>query len=116
MITLVIVSVGLSIALIFINKIFSPTGPSLEKVSPFECGFSSFYQTRSPFNIYYYLVGLLFLIFDLEILLIYPFALSTTTYGFFIFNLFLFFLTIGFIYELGKGVLKFTNRNDQLHK
>lgn len=109
MTTLVIVAVWISIALIFLNRILSHTSPSLEKVSPFECGFSSFYQTRSPFNIYYYLIGLLFLIFDIEILLIYPFALFTTTYGFYIFNLFLFFLTIGFIYEYGKGVLKFTN-------
>lgn len=105
--TLVIVAVGISVALVLVNRIFSQSSPSLEKVSPFECGFSSFYQTRSPFNIYYYLIGLLFLIFDIEILLIYPFALSTTTYGFYIFNLFLFYLTIGFIYEYGKGVLKF---------
>nr|YP_007475007.1 NADH dehydrogenase subunit 3 [Pneumocystis murina]AFR90417.1 NADH dehydrogenase subunit 3 [Pneumocystis murina] len=111
MTTLVIVALGISLSLVFLNRIFSPTRPSLEKVSPFECGFSSFHQTRNPFNIYYYLIGLLFLVFDLEILLIYPFALSTTSYGFYIFNLFLFFLTIGFIYEYGKGVLKF--KNDQ---
>lgn len=112
MITLVIVAVGISIALVLLNIIFSKTSPSLDKASPFECGFSSFHQTRNPFNIYYYLIGLLFLIFDLEILLIYPFALSTTTYGFYIFNLFLFFLAIGFIYEFCKGVLKFKT-NDQ---
>lgn len=110
---LVIVAVGISVALVLLNRIFSTHSPSLEKVSPFECGFSSFYQTRSPFNIYYYLIGLLFLIFDIEILLIYPFALFTTTYGFYIFNLFLFCLIIGFIYEYGKGVLKFNKTNVQ---
>nr|YP_009186395.1 NADH dehydrogenase subunit 3 [Pneumocystis carinii]ACZ82948.1 NADH dehydrogenase subunit 3 [Pneumocystis carinii]AFR90433.1 NADH dehydrogenase subunit 3 [Pneumocystis carinii] len=104
---LVIVTVAISLSLIILNVLLAKTSPTLEKVSPFECGFSSFHQTRSPFNIYYYLIGLLFLIFDLEILLIYPYALFTTTYGFYIFNIFLIFLTIGFIYEFGKGVLKF---------
>nr|QTK22385.1 NADH dehydrogenase subunit 3 [Pneumocystis sp. 'ludovicianus'] len=104
---LVIIVVLISLLLILLNVIFAKTSPVLEKVSPFECGFSSFYQTRSPFDVYYYLVGLLFLIFDLEILLIYPFALSPTKYGFYILNIFIIFLTLGFIYELGKGVLKF---------
>lgn len=108
---LIIVVIIVSIALLLLNIIFVKTSPTLEKVSPFECGFSSFSQTRSPLDIHYYLVGLLFLIFDLEILLIYPFALSSTSYGFYILNIFLLLLTIGFIYELGKGVLKFNLKN-----
>nr|QNR01249.1 NADH dehydrogenase subunit 3 [Pneumocystis jirovecii]QVV24896.1 NADH dehydrogenase subunit 3 [Pneumocystis jirovecii]QVV24911.1 NADH dehydrogenase subunit 3 [Pneumocystis jirovecii]QVV24926.1 NADH dehydrogenase subunit 3 [Pneumocystis jirovecii] len=97
----------LSLLLVLINKFFAMTSPSLHKVAPFECGFSSFSQTRNPFDINFYIVGLLFLIFDLEILLIYPFALSFSIYGFYILMIFLILLTIGFVYELAKGVIKF---------
>nr|QTK22329.1 NADH dehydrogenase subunit 3 [Pneumocystis sp. 'macacae'] len=97
----------LSIIMVLLNKLFAKTSPTLEKIAPFECGFSSFSQTRNPFDINYYLIGLLFLIFDLEILLIFPFALSSTIYGFYILILFLLLLTIGFVFELGKGVIKF---------
>nr|YP_010248561.1 NADH dehydrogenase subunit 3 [Pneumocystis canis]QTK22340.1 NADH dehydrogenase subunit 3 [Pneumocystis canis]QTK22370.1 NADH dehydrogenase subunit 3 [Pneumocystis canis] len=102
---LILVVVVLSVLLLVLNILFAKTSPTLDKIAPFECGLSSFSQTRNPFYIYYYLIGLLFLVFDLEILLIYPFAIGSSIYGFYILNIFLIILTIGFIYELGKGVL-----------
>nr|QTK22355.1 NADH dehydrogenase subunit 3 [Pneumocystis canis] len=104
---LILVVVILSLLLLLLNILFAKTSPTLDKIAPFECGLSSFSQTWNPFQIYYYLVGLLFLIFDLEILLIYPFAVASTIYGFYILNLFLIILTIGFIYELRKGILNY---------
>nr|YP_010248545.1 NADH dehydrogenase subunit 3 [Pneumocystis oryctolagi]QTK22309.1 NADH dehydrogenase subunit 3 [Pneumocystis oryctolagi] len=106
---LIVVIIILSISLVLLNKLFAPLQRTSEKIAPFECGFRSFSQTRTPIDIYYYLVGLLFLIFDLEILLIYPFAVCSTTYGFYILNIFLILLTLGFVYELGKGVFNLQN-------
>lgn len=70
-------------------------------------------QTRSPFHVQFYLVGILFLIFDLEILLIYPLAVTLyqiSTYGFWVFIVFLLVLTVGFVLEIGSGVLYFTDQ------
>jgi NADH-ubiquinone oxidoreductase chain 3 len=100
------------IGLIFliINILFSVSKPDKEKISPFECGFTGFTgQTRSPFSISFYLVGLLFLIFDLEIALIYPYIVTSynnSTYGLTIVIIFLILLGVGFIYEFSKGALK----------
>jgi NADH:ubiquinone oxidoreductase subunit 3 (subunit A) len=74
-------------------------------------------QTRAPFNIQYYLVGILFLIFDLEILLLYPYAVSAYqvgTYGFIIAMLFFVVLTLGFVYEIGSGALYFTDQRSAI--
>ena len=88
--------------------------PNTEKVTPYECGFNPIYgQVRAPFTIQYYLVAILFLIFDLEIAVLYPIAVTlyeVTFYGFTIIVIFLLLLTIGFVYEFGKGALKFTNQ------
>jgi NADH-ubiquinone oxidoreductase chain 3 len=66
--------------LLLLNYLLSVHKPDIAKTSPFECGFSSFNQTRNPFHLHFFLVALLFLIFDLEIALIYPY-LSTTLYN-----------------------------------
>lgn len=98
--------------LLLINLLFAVHKPDSEKISPFECGFTGFSgQTRSPFSISFYLVGLLFLIFDLEIALIYPYIVScsnNSSYGLQIVIIFLVILTVGFVYEFSKGALKIT--------
>ncbi len=100
--------------LLILNILLAVHKPDSEKISPFECGFTSYSQTRSPFSISFYLVGLLFLIFDLEIALLYPYIVSTqtnTSYGFSIVIIFLIILTVGFIYEFAKGALNIIDKN-----
>jgi NADH-ubiquinone oxidoreductase chain 3 len=104
----------LSFILLIINFILSPHNPYQEKVSVFECGFHSFLgQNRTQFSISFFIFGLLFLLFDLEILLIYPYIVSAynnSIYGFIIIIILLAILTIGFIFELGKNALKIDSR------
>lgn len=96
----------LTVILLLINIILAVHRPNTEKVTPYECGFSPIFgQTRNPFSIQFSLIGILFLVFDLEILLIFPFAsclYQTQTYGFWIAIGFFILLTIGFIYEFGS--------------
>lgn len=103
----------LVVILLFANLLLAVHRPDSEKVTPYECGFSPVYgQTRNPFSISFYLVGILFLVFDLEILLTYPIAVTlyqVGTYGFWIMILFFIVLTVGFVYEMGSGALYFTN-------
>ena len=105
----------LAIILLAVNLIFAPHSPYEEKSSAFECGFHSFQQTRSPFNISFFIFALLFLLFDLEILLIYPYVVSSYTngsYGLIIMLIFFVMLTLGFVFELGKGALKIDSRQN----
>lgn len=100
--------------LLVLNVLLAVHKPDTEKVTPYECGFSPVYgQTRAPFSIQYYLVGILFLVFDLEILLLYPMAVTLYQvggYGFIIAMIFFVVLTLGFVYEWGKGALYFTDQ------
>lgn len=104
--------------LLVLNVLLAVHKPDTEKVTPYECGFSPVYgQTRAPFSIQYYLVGILFLIFDLEILLFYPLAVTlynVSTYGFVIAVIFFVVLTVGFVYEFGKGALYFTDHRSAI--
>ena len=96
-----------------INLLLAPHNPYQEKLSAFECGFHSYLQTRLPFNISFFIYALLFLLFDLEILLIYPYAVSTyvnSIYGLAIVLIFTIALTVGFLFEIGKGALKIESR------
>lgn len=106
--------------LLTLNVLLAAHRPDSEKVTAYECGFSPIYgQTRSPFSIQYYLVGILFLIFDLEILLLYPIAVTlynVSVYGFWIAIIFFTVLTLGFVYELGKGVLYFTDHRSSVNR
>lgn len=99
----------LSILLLTINLILAPHNPYQEKDSPFECGFSSFRgQNRTEFSISFFIFGLLFLLFDLEILLVYPYSVSSYNndiYGLTIMIIFFILLTLGFVFELGKNAL-----------
>lgn len=108
----------LAVILLFTNLLLAVHRPDSEKVTPYECGFSPVYgQTRNPFSIQFYLVGILFLVFDIEILLTYPYAMNmyqTENYGFWIFIIFFLVLTIGFIYEFGTGALYFTDKRSSI--
>jgi NADH-ubiquinone oxidoreductase chain 3 len=86
-----------------------------EKDSAFECGFHSFLQSRSPFNISFFIYALVYLLLDLEILLVFPFAVSEYTndvYGLITVLIFILIITIGFVYELGRGALKIESKQN----
>jgi NADH-ubiquinone oxidoreductase chain 3 len=104
----------LAFLLLGINLIFSPHNSYQEKDSAFECGFHSFgYQNRIQFSISFFIFALLFLIFDLEILLIYPYVVSAYfngAYGLIIMLVFFIVLTLGFAFELGKNALKIESK------
>ena len=98
----------LSLGFLIINFAFSPKNPDPEKLSAYECGFEPFNDSRMEFDIRFYLVAILFIIFDLEIAFLFPWAITLGNiglFGFFSMMLFLFILTIGFIYEWKKGAL-----------
>ena len=91
-----------------IGKLLGPTRPDPEKLSAYECGFEAFGDARMQVDIRYYLVAILFILFDLEIAFLFPWAVSLGTIGFIGFMsmmVFLGILVIGFIYEWGKGAL-----------
>tara|TARA_B100000427_G_scaffold59212_1_gene46564 strand:+ start:140 stop:580 length:441 start_codon:yes stop_codon:yes gene_type:complete len=102
------ISLGLSILFIIINFTFSPKKPDPEKLSTYECGFEPFEDSRMEFDVRFYLVAILFIIFDLEIAFLFPWAISLGSIGLFGFlsmMIFLFILTVGFVYEWKKGAL-----------
>ena len=102
------ISLGLSILFIIINFTFSPKKPDPEKLSTYECGFEPFEDSRMEFDVRFYLVAILFIIFDLEIAFLFPWAISLGNIGLLGFSsmmIFLFILTVGFIYEWKKGAL-----------
>ena len=102
------IAVALSFCFIIINFLFSPKNPDPEKLSAYECGFLPFNDSRMEFDIRFYLVAILFIIFDLEIAFLFPWAISLGTIGllgFVSMIIFLFILTVGFIYEWKKGAL-----------
>ena len=104
----VFVALGLSIGFIVLNFLFSPKNPDPEKLSAYECGFEAFGDSRMEFDVRFYLVAILFIIFDLEIAFLFPWAISLGSLGslgFWSMMIFLFILTIGFIYEWKKGAL-----------
>ena len=102
------VALGLSIGFIVLNFLFSPKNPDPEKLSAYECGFEAFGDSRMEFDVRFYLVAILFIIFDLEIAFLFPWAISLGnigSLGFWSMMIFLFVLTIGFVYEWKKGAL-----------
>mgnify|MGYP001449386014 FL=1 len=103
-----IIAFGLSVGFILINYLFSPKKPDPEKLSAYECGFEPFNDSRMKFDVRFYLVAILFIIFDLEIAFLFPWAISLGQIGIFGFvsmMIFLAILTVGFIYEWKKGAL-----------
>ena len=103
-----IIALVLSCSFILINFVLSPKKPDPEKLSAYECGFEPFEDSRMEFDVRFYLVAILFIIFDLEIAFLFPWAISLGNIGLLGFSsmmIFLFILTIGFIYEWKKGAL-----------
>jgi NADH-ubiquinone oxidoreductase chain 3 len=104
----------LSSIFLLLNFIFAPHNPYQEKYSIFECGFHSFLgQNRTQFGIKFFIFALVYLLLDLEIVMIYPFSLSeyeNGIYGLIIVLIFIGIITIGFVFELGKNALKIESR------
>ncbi|MBZ0223812.1 MAG: NADH-quinone oxidoreductase subunit A [Dokdonella sp.] len=103
------VSAIIGIALIVIGFVLGPRRPDAEKAAAFECGFSAFEDARMRFDVRYYLFAILFIIFDLEIAFVYPWATVFSSLGLFglvEMGLFLSLLVIGFVYAWKKGALE----------
>ena len=103
------IAVGLSLFLVLLGYVRGPRRPDPEKLSPYECGFEAFSDARVKFDIRFYLVAILFIIFDLEVAFLFPWAISLGklgVFGFCVMMIFLFILTVGFIYEWKKGALE----------
>ena len=119
-VTLLFVFVSvLTLVFLLLNFILAPHNPYQEKYSIFECGFHSFLgQNRTQFGVKFFIFALVYLILDLEILVIYPFGLSgyeNGTYGLIIVLIFIGILTAGFVFELGKGALKIDSRQSNTY-
>jgi NADH-quinone oxidoreductase subunit A len=100
---------GIAIAMVAGSFLIARQRPNLAKLSPYECGFDPFDDARIRFDVRYYLVAILFIIFDLEVAFLFPWAVSLAdlgAFGFWSMILFLAVLTIGFIYEWKKGALE----------
>ena len=103
------IAIGLSAAMLTASYIMAKQRPDAEKLSPYECGFAPFNDARRQFDVRFYLVAILFIIFDLEVAFLFPWAVSLGSIGllgFWSMVVFLAVLTIGFIYEWKKGALE----------
>ena len=106
----IVVGLALGGILLTVGALVSPRRPNPEKLSPYECGFEAFEDARMKFDVRYYLVAILFILFDLEIAFLFPWAvvlgeLGAWSVGFWSMMIFLAILTVGFIYEWKKGAL-----------
>jgi NADH-quinone oxidoreductase subunit A len=105
----ILVGLAVGVAPLALGKLLAPSRPDPEKLSPYECGFEAFEDARMKFDVRYYLVAILFILFDLEIAFLFPWAAVINEIGFAGFlsmMLFLAILTVGFIYEWMKGALE----------
>ncbi len=103
------VAVGLSAVMVIASMIIARQHPDPEKLSAYECGFEAFGDARMQFDVRFYLVAILFIIFDLEVAFLFPWAITLGTvgvFGFWSMMVFLGVLTVGFIYEWKKGALE----------
>jgi NADH-quinone oxidoreductase subunit A len=104
-----VVSLGLGVVMLAIGGILGPRSPDSEKSSPYECGFEAFEDTRSKFDVRYYLIAILFIIFDLEIAYFIPWALALDhlgVFGLLAMTVFVLELVIGFFFVWKKGALE----------
>jgi NADH-quinone oxidoreductase subunit A len=105
----ILFGLGLGALMVGVGRVVSPNKPDAEKLSPYECGFEAFEDARMKFDVRYYLVAILFILFDLEIAFLFPWAVVLPDIGFFGFAsmmIFLLILVIGFVYEWKKGALE----------
>lgn len=108
---LVFLALAVIIAVLAVGAsyVLGPQNPDPEKISAYECGFEAFDDARMKFDVRFYLVAILFIIFDLEVAFLFPWAISLGAIGmagFWSMIIFLFILTVGFIYEWKKGALE----------
>ena len=104
-----LVGLAVGVAPVVLGKLLGPNRPDPEKLSPYECGFEAFEDARMKFDVRYYLVAILFILFDLEIAFLFPWATVLNDIGLFGFismMVFLGILVVGFIYEWMKGALE----------
>jgi len=104
-----LIAFAISVIMVMASWLVAPQQPDSEKLSPYECGFEPFDDSRGRFNVRFYLVALLFIIFDLEVAFLFPWAVSLGDIGLFGFWSMVFFLailTVGFIYEWRNGALE----------
>jgi NADH-quinone oxidoreductase subunit A len=105
----ILVGIGVGVAPMVLGKLLGPSRPDPEKNSPYECGFEPFEDARMKFDVRYYLVAILFILFDLEIAFLFPWATVINDIGvagFVSMMIFLSILVVGFIYEWMKGALE----------
>jgi NADH-quinone oxidoreductase subunit A len=103
------VALALGVVVLLAGRALGPNRPDPEKLSPYECGFEAFEDSRMKFDVRYYLVAILFIIFDLEIAFLFPWAVALDDIGMFGFvamMVFLLILVVGFVYEWKKGALE----------
>jgi NADH-quinone oxidoreductase subunit A len=103
------IAIGLATVMVFLPMLIGRQKPDSEKLSAYECGFEAFGDARGKFDVRFYLVAILFIIFDLEVAFLFPWAITleeTGVAGFWSMMAFLGVLTIGFIYEWKKGALE----------
>ena len=103
------VALGFSLILLIAPILIAFRNPDPEKLSAYECGFNAFDDARMKFDVRFYLVSILFIIFDLEVAFLFPWAISLKevgVFGFWSMMIFLGVLTIGFVYEWRKGALE----------
>jgi NADH-quinone oxidoreductase subunit A len=108
---LLFILVGLAVGVVpmALGKLLGPSRPDPAKLSPYECGFEAFEDARMKFDVRYYLVAILFILFDLEIAFLFPWAVTLNdigAFGFWSMMVFLAILVVGFIYEWKKGALE----------
>jgi NADH-quinone oxidoreductase subunit A len=104
-----VIAIGISLIIVIASYVIAKQKPDSEKMSAYECGFEAFDDARSRFDVRFYLVAILFIIFDLEVAFLFPWAVAfgdIGVYGFVSMVIFLAVLTIGFIYEWRKGALE----------
>ena len=104
-----VIAFGLSCLMVAAAWLLAKQKPDSEKLSAYECGFEAFNDARRRFDVRYYLIAILFIIFDLEVAFLFPWAVSLGTigtFGFWSMMVFLGILTVGFIYEWKKGALE----------
>jgi NADH-quinone oxidoreductase subunit A len=105
----IIVGIGVGLLMLAVGSVVAPNRPDPQKLSPYECGFEAFEDARMKFDVRYYLIAILFILFDLEIAFLFPWAVvlpDIGIFGFWSMMIFLAILVIGFVYEWKKGALE----------
>lgn len=108
---LIFLGIAIALSVVFVGAavLIAKQNPDEEKLSAYECGFEAFEDSRAQFDVRFYLVAILFIIFDLEVAFLFPWAIALGdigVYGFWSMMIFLGVLTVGFVYEWNKGALE----------